>query len=403
MTSSGRPFAPLQRQAFRWLWVGVLITYAGVWMQVVGVQWTLVSASGSVTAVALVPTAALLPIALGALPAGLLADRCDRRWLLLGGLASVVVVAGSSAVLSATGRATPTQVLIFTCLLGIAVVVLRAGWQAVIMELVPRAVLGAAHDLDRVAGRLGGLVGATLAGLVISTSGVWNAFALNAFSVVPLGLALLLWHRAPLRPPRVRDRYGAALRASARCVRRQPAVQLILVRTVLFAAPGAALWALLPVVARQQLGVGAGGYGALVAALGAGAVAATLLAGWMRGRVANEAQVAVGGIVFAGVLVVIALVPVLGIVLLACLIAGWAWATVVSALRVQLDPLLPRWLRSGGLVLHPVVLAAAVAVPAVVWGQVAGLIGVRGALLVAAAALLAGVVIAAARPGRLER
>ena len=76
------PWAPLRQRVFAWLWVGVLISGMGTWMQTVGAQWLLIDAPNAAAVVALVQVANTLPIMLLALPAGVIADSFDRRWLL---------------------------------------------------------------------------------------------------------------------------------------------------------------------------------------------------------------------------------------------------------------------------------------------------------------------------------
>src|SRR4051812_26405772 len=128
-------------------------------MQTVGAQWLLVSAPNAGGLVALVQTAALLPLMLLALPAGVMADVFDRRWLLFTVQVYLFVVAGSLAVLTKSGLVTPILMLIFTFLLGIGAAVQLPTWQAVIAELVPRNELGAATRLDMVAVNVGRSVG----------------------------------------------------------------------------------------------------------------------------------------------------------------------------------------------------------------------------------------------------
>ena len=78
------PWAPLRQRVFAWLWVGVLISGMGTWMQTLGAQWLLVDAPNAAAVVALVLAANTLPIMLLALPSGVLADAFDKRWLLSG-------------------------------------------------------------------------------------------------------------------------------------------------------------------------------------------------------------------------------------------------------------------------------------------------------------------------------
>lgn len=388
------PFAPLRQPWFRWLWPAVLVTYLGVWMQTVGVQWALVNVPNAGTSVALVQTAAMLPIMLFALPAGVLADVFDRRWLMFSVQVYVFLVAGLLAVLSALGHTTPVLLLIFTFALGIGGAVLQPTWQSVIPELVPRDEVAAATRLEMVSINVGRSIGPALAGLVIAVSGVWNVFALNALSVVLLAVVLLLWRRTPPPGPRpTRERFVPALRAGTRYVRHEPVMRRILLRAVLFIAPGAALWALLPLAAREQLGVDAGGYGALFAALGAGAIVAALVVGRVRDHVSTNVLLAGAGVVFAAVMVVIVLVPILWLALVVCVFGGLAWTTVISTLNAELQLFLPGWVRARALAVYLVTFTGSLAIASVVWGQAADLVGVSWTYLIAAAVMLAGVVI----------
>ena len=171
------PWAPLSQRAYRWLWIGVLISYLGFWMQTVGAQWLLVSTPNAGAMVALVQTASTLPVMLLALPAGVLADAFDRRWLLFAVQIYIFVVAGTLAALTAAGVVTPVLMLIFTFLLGVGGAVQLPTWQAVIPELVPRVQLGAATRLEMVGVNFGRSAGPAIAGVVIALSGVPALFA----------------------------------------------------------------------------------------------------------------------------------------------------------------------------------------------------------------------------------
>src|SRR5437660_3767702 len=94
-------WAPLRQRAFRWLWLGVLISWTGTWMQTVGAQWLLIDAPNAAVLVSLVQAANTLPVMLLALPGGVLADSFDRRWLLFTTQAYFFIVGILLAVLTA--------------------------------------------------------------------------------------------------------------------------------------------------------------------------------------------------------------------------------------------------------------------------------------------------------------
>ncbi len=401
------PWAPLRQHAFRLLWPAVLVSYLGAWMQTVGAQWLLVNTPNPGATVALVQTATTLPVMLLALPAGVLADVFDRRWLMFTVQAYVFVVAGSLAVLTATGLVTPTLMLTFTFLLGIGAAVQLPSWQSVLPEIVPRPQLGSATRLEMVGVNFGRSAGPAIAGLVIAVAGVPLVFALNAASVVFLAVALLRWRRPPTDDPPNRERFLPALRAGGRYVWHEPVVRRILVRTVLFIAPATALWALLPLVARERLGVGAGGYGALFGALGLGAIVAALVMGRVRRRLSTNRLLGAAGLVEAAALAGVVLVPGFVPALLILVFAGLAWTAVISTLNAELQLFLPVWVRARGLAVYLVVFTGSQAATSVVWGQVSTRVGVQATFLIAAgvvaAGVLAGIALSVPETGHLDR
>ncbi|HET9646904.1 MAG TPA: MFS transporter [Microlunatus sp.] len=406
-TAESSPWAPLRQSTFRLLWPAVVVSYLGLWMQTVGAQWLVVSAPNAGGLVALVQTAALLPLMLLALPAGVLADVFDRRWLLLTVQVYIFIVAGSLAVLTAVGLVTPVLMLVFTFLLGIGAAVQLPTWQAVLPELVPRNQLGTATRLEMVGVNVGRSVGPAIAGVIIAVSGVATVFAVNALSVIFLAVALLRWRRPATVSSTGRERFAPALRAGGRYVWHEPMVRRILLRTVLFVAPGAVLWALLPLLARQVLGLGAGAYGALFGALGLGAIVAALVMGRVRDHLSTNRLLFAAGALFAAVLVVIVLLANFVVSLCLLMFAGVAWTAVVSTLNAELQIFLPVWVRGRALAMYLVTFAGTQALASVAWGQVTERVGVQTTFLIGAGVMVGGVLgglfLAVPETGHLDR
>lgn len=353
-TTEPSPWAPFARRAFRWLWIGVFISYIGTWMQTVGAQWLLVDAPNAATLVSLVQAANTLPVMLLALPGGVLADSFDRRWLLFTVQVYFFTVGILLTVLTVAGLMPPALLLAFTFAIAIGAAVQLPAWQSLIPELVPRTQLRAATRLEMVSVNLARAAGPALAGLVIAGLGVPVVFGLNAFSVVFLAVALLFWRRAPAESQTPRERFVPALRAGGRYVWHEPVVRRILLRVMLFIAPGMALWALLPLVASQRLGLGAAGYGALFGALGAGAIVAALVLGRLRNHLSTNGLLAIAGVLFAAAMVVIVLVPNFWAAMIVLVFAGLAWTAVISTLNAELQLFLPVWVRARGLAIYMV-------------------------------------------------
>jgi MFS family permease len=386
------PWAPLGQRAFRWLWLGMFICYIGVWMQTVGAQWLLVDLPNAAALVSLVQAAMTMPVMLLALPGGVLADSFDRRWLLFTVQVYFFVVAILLTVLTAAGLMPPALLLSLTFALAIGAAVQLPTWQAMIPELVPRTQLRAASRLDMVAVNLGRSVGPALAGLVIAAFGVPVVFGLNAFSGVFLALVLLFWRRRPSESQDRRERFVPALRAGGRYVWHEPIVRRILLRVILFIAPGMVLWALLPLIASQRLGLGAAGYGALFGALGAGAIVAALVLGRVRDRLSTNGLLIAAGIVFAAALATIVLVSNFLVALPILLFAGLAWTAVISTLIAELQLFLPVWVRARGIAIYLVTFTGSMTAGALIWGLVAEGVGLQVTFFAAAVVMLGGVV-----------
>jgi MFS family permease len=386
-------WAPLRQRAFRWLWLGVLISWTGTWMQTVGAQWLVVDAPNAPALVSLVQAANTLPMMLLALPGGVLADSFDRRWLLVTVQVYVFIVGILLAVLTAAGQMPPALLLAFTFALGAGMAVQLPGWQATIPELVPRTQLRAASRLDLVSVNVSRAIGPALAGLLIAhLGGVPAVFALNAVSVVFLAIALLSWRRPRAGPGYGRERFVPALRAGGRYVWHDPVVRRILLRAIIFVAPAMALWALLPVIASQRLGLGADGYGALFGALGVGAIVGALLLGRARTPLSTNGMLGAAGVLYAAALAVIILAPSFPAALATLVFGGLAWMAATSTLIAELQLVLPIWVRARGLAIYTVTFQGSSAAGALIWGLLANGVGLQLTVLLAAVVMLAGVI-----------
>ena len=386
-------WAPLGQRAFRWLWICVLFSWVGTWMQTVGAQWLLVDEPNAAALVSLVQAVNTLPVMLLALPGGVLADSFDRRWLLITVQVYLFVVGILLAVLTAVGQMPPALLLAFTFALGAGGAVQLPTWQAMMPGLVPRTQLRAAARLDLVGVNLARSVGPALAGLVIAyLGGVPVVFALNAVSVVPFAVALLLWRRPQAESEGRRERFVPALRAGGRYIWHEPIVRRILLRAILFVVPAMALWALLPLIATQRLHLGADGFGALFGALGVGAILGAVVLGRVRHRLSTNRVLGAAGVLYAAVLAAIVVGPNFAAALATLVVAGLAWMAVTSTLAAELQLFLPAWVRARGLAVYAVTFTGSMTAGALLWGLVAEGVGLLATLLIAAVVVLVSVI-----------
>jgi MFS family permease len=363
--------APFQNRAFGWLWVGVVLSSVGAWAQTVGAQWLFINDPNAATIISLVQTAATLPMVMFSLAAGVLADAFDRRRMLLWVQVYFLVVAGLLSALTALGRMPPLLLLAFTFAIGVGNAVMVSTWQPLITELVPRSHLAAAIRLDMVSVNVARAIGPAIAGVVIAAWGVPPVFAITAALTLFLIGALLGWRRAPRTPAATRERFLPALRSGGRYVRHEPVVRLILVRLAVFVAPATAMWALLPLIANRQLGLGADGYGVLFGALGVGAIAAAFTVGQLGRHVSANTMLSVMGIVYGVAFALTMIAPGLLTAMPLLMVLGYAWTATVATLNAELQLFLPGWVRARAVAVYMMTFTAAQALASPVWGLIA--------------------------------
>ena len=295
----GSVWSPLRERLFLALWIAALASNVGTWMQNVGAAWLMTTLSPSPLVVSLIQAATSMPIFLLALPAGALADVIDRRRLLLFSQGWMLLAAAALGLLTLEGMATPLAVLALSFALGVGAALNAPAWQAIVPELVGRDELTAAIALNGINFNLARAVRPALGGLIVSLMGAGATFLLNAVSFLGVMAVLYQWrheHHPGVLPA---ERVVGAMRTGLRYVRYAPPLRAVLVCTAAFVVSGSAMWALLPLLARHQLGMDASGYGGMLACFGVGgAVGGTLLV-WAGERVSRDRIFGAASVVFA--------------------------------------------------------------------------------------------------------
>lgn len=378
------PWSPLRRPLFRGLWIASLASNIGTWMQEVGEGWLMTSLEPSPAMVSLVQVARGLPLFLLALPAGALADVLDRRRVLL--VSQLWMLGGAAALglLTLTGRITAWSLLGCAFAIGLGTAINSPAWQATVPELVDRRELPQAVALNSLSFNVARALGPALGGLVIATLGPGANFLLNAASFLGVVAVVAAWRRPPQPDILPSERFLSALRTGARYVRYEPALHPVLVRGGLFVFFGSALWALLPVVARFDLGRGPGGFGALLACFGSGAVLGAANITRVRRRLGADRMALVGTVVFCAALAALAVARHFYVACAAMFAGGGAWLSVLSGFNVAAQLSLPSWVRARAMSAYLLVFYGAIAAGSATWGAVAARTGTRAALGAAA-------------------
>ena len=369
------PLGPLRVKLFRALWTASLISSIGGWMQTVGAQWFLIEHHSDAAIVALIQTASAAPFLLLGIPAGVLGEFVNRRRLLIAVQSCLVAIGVVLSAVTWLGGMTPALLLAFTFLLGAGSAVQGPAYQALVPEIVPRAVIPSAAALSSIGVNVARSIGPALAGLAISALGIPFVFALNALSFAVFLLVLVTW-RGYSPPAHRPEPFVEATRAGLRYVWNAGLVRRVLVRLALFIVPASALWALLPLLAASRLGLDSNGYWLLLAALGVGSVGGAFVIPRARARLGANTTVMIASAAFGATIVVSALSTSLPLTLAVLVVGGVGWIAVIASLNGSVQAFLPGWVRSRGLSLYQLVLFGSTAAGSAVIGGVAQAVGV---------------------------
>ncbi|MEO8299422.1 MAG: MFS transporter [Burkholderiales bacterium] len=401
LTGAARPptstLDVLRNAPFRGLWGAGGAFFLGNAMHNMAASWQMIEVSGSAFLAALVQTAAFLPMFLLSLPAGVLADTADRRRLMIGTQTVYTAAALLLALLVVVGHVGPATLLFFTFVLGVCTAVQSPSWNSAVSDTVTRDQLPIALTLIAMAYNGARAVGPALAGLVFSFTGSAVVIGIAALCAVAMMLATYRWPPQPRPkgklPP---ERLWGGMLSGLRFVRHSPAVLSHLVRTVAYSAIGSALWALLPVVAQRQLGLGAAGFGLLMACLGGGAVTAGFFVGRLRQRMRLDVLAAGSSVIFAGAMLACALSTWHALVYVSLLFGGAAWMCMLTTLNAGVQMAAPMWVRARATSMHVLCALGSFALGSALWGAASDLAGLTPTLVAAAIFLVAS--LALARP-----
>ncbi len=389
------PWSPFRHATFTVIWTATVVSNIGTWMYNAASGWLMTSLNPDPLIVSMVQAATSLPMFLFALPSGALADIIDKRRLLIVAEGATTAIAALFAALVWFGLATPGNLLLFMFLIGAGSALTAPAWQSIVPQLVPKQDLTPAVAANSVGFNISRAVGPALGGVIIGGLGIAAPFWLNAASNLGI-IGALLWWRPPQKGTRnlPAERFSRAIRAGFRYTRYNPHFRAALMRAVSVFLFASAYWALLPLVARTQIGGGPELYGILLGAIGCGAVGAAFGLPWLKVHLGPDWLVAAGTLGTAAALTLFGLARDVMVALIASLIAGVSWITLISSLNVSAQMALPDWVRGRGLAMFVTVFFGALTLGSAVWGKVAGIVGLPATHFIAAAGALLAIPLA---------
>ena len=363
--------APLRHQLFRSLWTANLVVYLGVWMQSTTAGWMMTSLTPNALMVSLVQGATMLPVFLFVLPAGALADLFDKRRMLLATQTWMALSAAALTLFTASDHMTAWLLLALIFSLGTGNAMNAPAWGTVIVEAVPRVDLPQAVALSGVSFNLARAVGPAIGGFVLLAAGPVTTFGINAVSYLGVITVLLLWKREIPPTPQPKEKLYHAMKSGLRFVRHTPAVMAAMARASIYFISCSALWATLPLVVREQLGLGAGWFGVLLGLMGAGGVAAGLMMPNARAKFKRGQIVFYASLLSCAGMGLMAAAQHWLMAAVAMLIFGFGWVMASSVAQASAQMASPPWVRSRALSVYQVSFSLALVLGTFFWGWLA--------------------------------
>jgi len=405
----GRTFASLAVPNYRRYFAGQIVSLSGNWMQIVAEMWLILQLTGSGVAVGATSALQFAPILLFGAYGGVLADRFDKRRLLMTTQVAMVAPALALWALVAAGSIEPWMVMALVFVRGTVNAIDNPTRQSFVIEMVGADRVVNAVSLNSVIVHCARMAGPAVAGVLIATAGVELCFLLNAVSFSAMLLALWLMEPAALTRPRRVVRERGALRAALRYVVRTPALGVPLAMMALVSTLGFNFQVLLPLLAKFTFHGGPETYALLASSMAAGSIVGALVAG-ARGRVTLSLLVGASA-AFAVFSLLAAGAPTVPLLVVALALVGAASVTfaagVNSTLQLNVEPAM----RGRVMALYSVVFLGSTPLGGPLVGWLAEVAGPRSGLLLAAGAALVASAFAwrtkeparAAQPGRLAR
>lgn len=384
---------PFRHGVFRMLWIGILFVNIASWMQDVGAGWLMTSLAPTPVMVALVQAATSTPFFLLAIPAGALADIVDRRRYLIVTQIWLASCAGLLSFLTLTGITGSILLLLFTFCLGVGLAMMMPAWGAIIPELVPREELQSAVALNSIAINIARSIGPAIAGIIVATAGSGAVFMANACFYTIVFFLILRWRRNVPQSTLPAEHFLSALKTGLRFAYHSQALRAVMVRGCCFFVFASASWALMPLLVRQELKGGPDTYGLMLACIGIGAINGAILMPRLIRYVTRDVIIRCASAVYGLAMLALAVSTHVFAACAAMLVIGISWMMTASALMTAAQMSLPGWVRARGLAFFWIVYTGGMAGGSVIWGQVASMLNITSALIIAALCIFVGIAV----------
>jgi MFS family permease len=391
----------MQHRNYRLFFLGQLVSLIGTWMQSVAQSWLVYRLTGSAVLLGTVGFASQIPVFLLSPLGGVMADRRDRRRVLLATQAVSMLLALTLALLTLSGRIQVWQVLVLAGLLGVANGFDIPARQAFVVELVGRQDLVNAIALNSSMFNGARIVGPALAGVVVAAVGEGWCFFANGVSYVAV-LASLAALRLPARPAPAVGRASpvAQILEGWRFVARTGPIRALLLLLGLVSLTGMPYAVLMPVMAEDVLHAGASGLGLLMGASGTGALAGALVLARRTSLAGLGTWVASAALAFGVALIAFSLSRHFWLSVVLLLPVGFAMLLQMSSSNTLIQSMVPDELRGRVMAAYSMMFMGMAPLGALLAGTLAETVGAPATIAIGGVVCIAGALVFRSRlPG----
>ena len=361
------------------MWFASLLSSSGTWLQNVAVPFVVFRLTGSGVWLGVTGFLSYVPMVLTGPLAGSIADRFDRRRVLIVcGLAQTFLTM-ALWIDYARGERRILVIIVLLALNSTAMGFSVASWQAFVTELVPREHLLNAVTLNSAQFNAARAFGPAIGGIVLATLGASWSFFINAMTFVAMFVALLFVHVARVeRPPRTgRSKPISEMITAIRYVRGEAGIMVCLGVVFALGFFGGPLFNLLVVFADRVYGIGDGAYGLLAGCLGAGAILAAPFVAGRGTRTSRSTMLTIAMVGYGIALISLAAAPVAIVGAIALLFAGAGYLGISSTLNTTVQMQVAETMRGRVLALYVMVLTVAIPIGSLIQGWLVDLVGVQ--------------------------
>ncbi len=379
------PFAALRHRNFRLFFVGQLISLIGTWMQRIAQAWLVLQLTNSPFLLGLVGALQWLPMLMLSLIGGVVADRTSKRNLLVMTQTAQMLQAFGLGALVLSGAVRYWHIVVFACALGVTSAFDVPARQSFIFEMVEGADTMNAVALNSTIFNAARLFGPAIAGLAIASLGMAYAFLANGVSFIPVIAALLMMRVSAMQKIGLETGVLAHLREGLAYLRRTPVAFQTIMLVCLQSVFVMNFNIIVPVLAKTVLHENAGGFGLLMSAQGAGALAGALFVASVSHR-GPQAAMMYGGAALLGCMnLILAGSARFGVAAVVLAAAGASMVAFTATANTTLQVTAPDHLRGRVMSMYALVMGGMTPAGALFTGTVAQLWGAPAELAIAGA------------------